>query len=186
MIGAGELHKGMAIELGEKVYQVTDYHHIKMGRGSATIRLKLRDIRTGNSIERSFQASEKFTPAFLEHRQVQYLYNDGQLYYFMDSETYEQIELTADQVGEAANYLKDGASIKILTCQEKTISLDLPAAVELQVVETEPGFKGNTATGASKPAKMETGLTVQVPLFINVGDKINVSTQNGTYLEKAN
>ena len=185
MIDAGELRKGIAIELEGKIYQITEYHHIKVGRGSAQIRLRLRDIRSGNTTERSFQANDKFTPAFLEHRTVQYLYNDGILYYFMDNESYEQMALTADQIGEAINYLKEGLNLEILTCKGEAVNIELPAAVGLQVTETEPGFKGDTATGGSKPAKVETGTTVQVPLFINVGDIIKVDTRSGEYLEKA-
>ena len=185
MIDAGELRKGIAIELEGKIYQITEYHHIKVGRGSAQIRLRLRDIRSGNTTERSFQANDKFTPAFLEHRTSQYLYNDGILYYFMDNESYEQMALTADQIGEAINYLKEGLNLEILTCKGEAVNIELPAAVGLQVTETEPGFKGDTATGGSKPAKVETGTTVQVPLFINVGDIIKVDTRSGEYLEKA-
>ncbi len=185
MIDAGELRKGIAIELDGKIYQITEYHHIKIGRGSAQIRLRLRDIRSGSYLERSFQASDKFTPAFLEHRSVQYLYNDGDLYYFMDNESYEQITLTAAQIGKDINYLKEGLNLEVLTHKGEVVSAELPVAVELQVSETEPGFKGDTATGGSKPAKVETGLTVQVPLFISVGDIIKVDTRSGEYLEKA-
>jgi len=185
MIDAGELRKGVAIELEGKIYQVTEYHHIKMGRGSAQIRLRLRDIRSNNTTERSFQASDKFTPAFLEHRTVQYLYSDGSLYYFMDNKNYEQTALTADQIGGGINYLKEGLNLGLLTYKDEPISIELPTAVELQVTETEPGFKGDTATGGNKPAKVETGITIQVPLFISVGDIIKVDTRNGEYLEKA-
>jgi len=185
MIDAGELRKGSAIELDGKIYQITDYHHIKIGRGSAQIRLRLCDIRSSNITERSFQASDKFTPAFLEHRSVQYLYSDGSLYYFMDNKSYEQIALTANQIGEAINYLKEGLNLEILTHKGEAVSIELPTAVELQVTETEPGFKGDTATGGNKPAKVETGITIQVPLFITMGDIIKVDTRNGEYLEKA-
>lgn len=185
MIDAGELRKGTAIELDGKIYHITDYHHIKMGRGSAQIRLRLRDIRSGNVIERSFQANDKFTPAFLEHRPVQYLYSDGDLYYFMDNESYEQTALPAAQIGEGTNYLKEGLNLEILTHKGEIVSMELPVAVELQVTETEPGFKGDTATGGSKPAKLETGITIQVPLFITVGDNIKVDTRTAEYLEKA-
>jgi len=186
MIGAGELKKGIAIELDGTVYQITEYQHIKMGRGSAQVRLKLRDIKSGNSTERSFQANYKFTPAFLEKRSVQYLYSDADLYNFMDNESYEQIALTVEQLGEAINYLKEGMNLDLLICKDEPINVELPVSIELQVTETEPGFKGNTATGGSKPAKLETGLTVQVPLFIDTGDKIKVDTRNGEYQEKAN
>ncbi len=186
MISAGELKKGIAIELDETLYQITEYQHIKMGRGSAQVRLKLRDIKSGNTTERSFQANYKFTPAFMEHRSVQYLYTDDALYHFMDNENYEQIVLTVEQLDEAINYLKEGQSLDLLTCKGEPINVELPVSIELQVAETEPGFKGNTATGGTKPAKLETGLIVQVPLFINTGDKIKVDTRNGEYQEKAN
>lgn len=184
MIDGGELKKGTAIELEGKVYQITEYRHIKVGRGSAQIRLRLRDVRSGNTVERSFQASDKFTPAFLEHRHVQYLYSERNLYYFMDNETYEQTPLTAEQLGEAKSYLKEGLELELLTHNGTPISVELPAAVALQVTETEPGFKGDTATGGSKPAKLETGVRIQVPLFINAGDVIKVDTRSGEYLEK--
>ena len=186
MISAGELKKGIAIELDGTIYQITEYQHIKMGRGSAQVRLKLRDIKSSNSTERSFQANYKFTPAFLEKRSVQYLYTDGDLYNFMDNENYEQIALTVEQLDEAINYLKEGQSLDLLTCKGEPINVELPVSIEMQVIETDPGFKGNTATGGSKPAKLETGLTVQVPLFIDAGDKIKIDTRSGEYLEKAN
>jgi len=185
MIDAGELKKGTAIELEGKVYQITEYHHIKVGRGSAQVRLRLRDVRSGNTVERAFQASDKFTPAFLERRHVQYLYSERNLYYFMDNETYEQTPLTAEQLGEARGYLKEGLELELLTHKGTPISVELPVAVALRVVETEPGFKGDTATGGSKPAKLETGIRIQVPLFINTGDVIKVDTRSGEYLEKA-
>jgi elongation factor P len=185
MLDAGELKKGIAIELEGEIYQITDYHHIKIGRGSAQVRLRLRDIHSGNTTERSFQANYKFTQAFLEHRAVQYLYNDGDLYYFMDNESYEQIALTAAQIGEGINYLKEGLNLEILTCKGEAVNIELPVTVELQVTETEPGFKGDTATGGNKPAKLETGITIQVPLFITMGDIIKVDTRSGEYLEKA-
>ena len=143
-------------------------------------------IKSSNTTERSFQANYKFTPAFLETRSVQYLYNDGDLYHFMDNENYEQIVLTVEQLDQAINYLKEGLSLDLLTCKGEPIKVELPVSIELQITDTEPGFKGNTATGGSKPAKLETGLTVQVPLFINPGDKIKVDTRSGEYQEKAN
>ena len=186
MISAGDLKKGIAIELDGTIYQITEYQHIKMGRGSAQVRLKLRDIKSSNTTERSFQANYKFTPAFLENRSVQYLYTDGSFYHFMDNESYEQIALTVEQLDEAISYLKEGLSLDLLTCKGEPINVELPVSIELQVTETEPGFKGNTATGGSKPAKLETGLTVQVPLFIDTGDRIKIDTRSGEYLEKAN
>jgi len=185
MIDAVELRKGLNIELDGSIYQVVEYQHVKMQQRQPVIKLKLRDVRSGNVTERNFQSGDKVTPAFLEHRSVQYLYNDGNLYYFMDNESYEQMTLTADQIGEAINYLKDGLPLEILTCKGQAVSVELPTSVELQVTETEPGFKGDRATAGTKSAKLETGINVQVPLFINVNDVIKVNTRTGGYLEKA-
>jgi elongation factor P len=185
MIDSGELKKGITIELDDKLYQVLDYQHIKMGRGSAQVRLKLRDIRSGHTIERSFQASEKFSRARLDSRTMQYLYNDGNAYYFMDQETFEQIPLDSSQLGDALNYLKEGMSLDVSSYKGEVVGVELPITVELEVTETGPGFKGDTATAGNKPAKLETGLTIQVPMFINTGDIIKVDTRTGTYLERA-
>ena len=181
MIDAGELKKGITIELDGQLYQVLDYQHIKIGRGSAQLRLKLRDTRAGHIIERSFQASEKFTRAFLDHRPVQYLYNDGSLYYFMDNETFDQMPVDKAMLGNALNYLKEGSNLQVITHKGEPIGIELPISVELQVTETGPGFKGNTASAGSKPAEMETGITIQVPFFINTGDIIKVDTRTGEY-----
>jgi len=185
MVTSGELRKGITIELDGTLYQVLDYQHIKMGRGSAQVRLRLRDIQGGHTIERTFQASEKFTRARLDFRKMQYIYNDGNLYYFMDEGNFEQIPLTANQIGDAINYLKEGMSLEISSYKGELVGVELPIAVELQVVETGPGFKGNTATAGTKPAELETGITIQVPLFINTGDVIKVDTRTGSYLERA-
>ena len=184
MISSGELKKGITIELDGELYQVLDYQHIKMGRGSAQLRLKLRDIRGGHNIERTFQASEKFVRARLDFRKMQYLYNDGSLYYFMDEENYEQMPLTATQLGDNLSYLKEGMSLEVSSYKGELVDVELPITVELEVVETEPGFKGDTATGGNKPATLETGITIQVPLFVNKGDIIKVDTRNGSYLER--
>jgi elongation factor P len=184
MIDSGELRKGLTIELEEKLYQVLDYQHIKIGRGSAMVRLKLRDIRGGHTIERTFQASEKFSRARLDSRAMQYLYNDGDSYYFMDEETFEQTPIDASQLGDALDYLKEGMSLEVSSYKGKLVGVELPITVELEVVETGPGFKGDTATAGNKPAKLETGITIQVPLFINNGDVIKVDTRSGEYLER--
>jgi elongation factor P len=184
MIDAGELKRGITIELDGQLYQVLDYQHIKMGRGSAQIRLKLRDVRAGHTTERSFQASETFTRAFLERRPVQYLYNDGSLYHFMDTKSFEQIPIDKSMLGDALNYLKDGSNLEILTHKGKSVGIQLHVSVELKVTETGPGFKGDTASAGSKPAKLETGITIKVPFFINTGDVIKVDTRTGEYLER--
>jgi elongation factor P len=184
MIDAGELRKGLAIELDGNIYQVAEYQHVKMQQRQPVVKLKLRDVRSGAVTERNFQSGDKVEPVFLEHRNVQYLYNDGNLYYFMDSDNYEQTALAADQVGEAINYLKDGVTLEILTCKGEAVSIELPTSVDLGVVETEPGFKGDRATAGTKSAKLETGIEVQVPLFIDIGDVIKVDTRSGGYIEK--
>jgi elongation factor P len=184
MIDSGELKKGVTIELDDKLYQVISYQHIKVGRGSAQVRLKIRDIRSGHTIERSFQASEKFKRARLDSRAMQYLYNDGDAYYFMDEKSFEQIPISPDQLGDALDYLKENMSVEVSSYQGKLIGVELPITVELEVVETGPGFKGDTATAGNKPAKLETGITIQVPLFISNGDIIKVDTRTGQYLER--
>jgi elongation factor P len=185
MIDSGEMRKGVTIELDDKLYQVISYQHIKMGRGSAQVRLKLRDIRSGHTIERSFQASEKFKRARLDYRTMQYLYNDSDAYYFMDDKTFEQIPISSDQLGDALSFLKENMSVEVSSYRGKLIGVELPITVELEVSETGPAYKGDTATAGNKPAKLETGLTVNVPQFINVGDKVKVDTRSGEYLERA-
>ena len=184
MISSSELRKGITVELDGDLYQVLDYQHIKMKR-TALVRLKLRDIRGGHTIERTFQAGEKFIRARLDFRNVQYLYNDGDLYYFMDEENFEQFPLNRAQLGDAINYLKEGMSLQVSSYKGELVGVELTIAAELEVVDTEPGFKGDTATGGSKPATLETGVTVQVPLFINEGDIIKVDTRTASYLERA-
>lgn len=184
MIDAGELRKGVVIELGGEIYQVLEYQHSKMQQRQPVVKLKLRGVRTGNFVERNFQSGDKVSAVFLEHRPVQYLYSDGHLYNFMDNETYEQIVLTSAQVGDDTRYLKEGLELEILTCKGETVAIELPASVELRVTETEPGFKGDRATAGTKAAKLETGVTIQVPLFINTGDIIKINTRTGAYSEK--
>ncbi len=183
MISGGELRKGITIELEGKLYQVIDYKHIKMKR-TALARVKLRDIRDGHTIEQTFQTNEKFNRARLDYRRMQYLYNDGSLYYFMDEENFEQMPLSAEQLGDVTNYLKEGMSLEVSSYKSEVIGVELPITVELQVTETDPGFKGDTATAGNKPAKLETGITIQVPLFIDNGDIIKVDTRTGAYLER--
>jgi len=183
MISSTELRKGITIELEGKLYQVIDYQHVKMKR-TALARLKLRDIRDGHTIEQTFQSSEKFVRARLDFRGMQYLYNDGNLYYFMDEESFEQMPISASQLGDAINYLKEGMSLQVSSYKGELVGVELPITVELQVVETGPGFKGDTATAGNKPAKLETGVTIQVPLFINEGDIIKIDTRSGSYLER--
>jgi elongation factor P len=184
MLNSTELRKGVIIELNEKLYQVIEYKHIKMKR-TALVRLKLRDIIGGHTIEQTFQSNDRFARARLEYRRMQYLYNDGGIYHFMDEENFEQIPLNISQLGDAINFLKENMSLEISSYKDEIIGVELPITVELEVTKTDPGFKGNTATGGTKPAKMETGITIQVPLFVNEGDIIKVDTRNASYLERA-
>ena len=184
MINATELRKGVIIEYEDKLYQVIDYQHVKMKR-TALAKVKLRDINAGHTMERSFQSDEKFVRARLDTQQMQYLYNDGDLYYFMDQESYEQMPLNASQLDDALNYLKEGFTVEVSSYKGEIVGIEMPITVELEVTQTDPGFKGDTATGGSKPATLETGLTIQVPLFINEGDVIKVDTRSGTYIERS-
>jgi elongation factor P len=161
-----------------------DFAHIKMGRGSAQVRLKLRDVKAGHTIERTFQAGEKFSRARLLRHSAQYLYADGDIHHFMNTETYDQIALNSDQLGDARQYLRENATCEVLIHGDQPIGVELPAAVELAVAQTDPWVKGDTAQGGTKPARMETGIMVHVPLFINSGDMIKVDTRSGQYLER--
>jgi elongation factor P len=181
MISTGELKKGVAIELDGELWQILDYHHIKMGRGSAQVRITLRNIKRGQTVERSFQAGTKWPRASMEKRPVQFLYRDGDDFHFMDTDTYDQFMLRGEQLGDAVRYLKDGMTLDRTSYQGETIGVELPVAVDLRVETTEPGFAGDTAQGARKPATTETGLVVQVPLFVSEGDTIRVDTRTGEY-----
>ncbi len=184
MISTGELKKGATIELDGKLMSILDYTHIKMGRGSAQVRIKFRDVRTGSITEQTFQAGTKFQRARVERREMQYLYNDGEFYHFMNTETFEQIAVPAEKVGDANLYLKENDMVEVVLFGDEVIGVELPITVELTVTQTEPGFKGDTATGGSKPATLETGLVIQVPLFIEEGTKIKVNTGTGEYIER--
>ncbi len=181
MISVGDLRRGIVIELDGDLWQIQEFHHIKMGRGSAQIRIKLKNVKRGGTVERSFQATEKWPRAILDKRPVQFLYQDGDDYHFMEDESYEQFHLSAEQLGEATDYLVEGMTVDRTTYQSETIGVELPISVELKVVETEPGFAGDTQSGAKKPATLESGLVVQVPIFVNEGDTIRVDTRTGEY-----
>jgi len=184
MISTGDLKKGITVVLDGQPCTITEWQHIKMGRGGAIVRIKFKNLRSGAIFERTYDAGERFERAFLDRRQVQYSYNDGENYFFMDEETYEMIQITAEQLGDAKDYLLDGMKLEILYYNDQPISVELPITVDLTVTYTEPGFKGDTATGGTKPATLETGLVVQVPLFVKTGDKIRVKTESGTYVER--
>ena len=181
MVSTGDLRKGIAIELDGDLWQILDYHHIKMGRGSAQVRIKLRNIKRGQTVERTFQAGEKWPRAYLDRRQVQFLYRDGRDFHFMDTESYDQFTLREEQLDDAVNYLREGMLLDRTSYEGETIGVELPITVDLVVTSTEPGFAGDTQTGARKPATTESGLVVQVPIFVNEGDTIRIDTRTGEY-----
>ena len=181
MISTGDLRKGIAIELDGELWQILDFHHIKMGRGSAQVRIKLRNVKKGQTIERTFQAGEKWPRAWLDRRPVQYLYRDGADLHFMDSESFEQFALSERQLEDEVAFLTEGMTLDRVSYEGETIGVELPVSVDLRVSETEPGFAGDTATGARKPATLETGHVLQVPLFVQQGDTVRVDTRTGEY-----
>jgi len=181
MISTSDLHKGVVIELDGDLWQILDYHHLKIGRGSAQVRIKLRNVKRGATVERSFQAGDRWPRAQLDHRQIQFMYQDGDDYHFMETESYDQFSLRGEQLADAVSYLKENMLLDRTSYQGDTIGVELPVTVDLKVMETEPGFAGDTQTGARKAAKLETGLTVQVPIFVNEGDVIRVDTRTGEY-----
>jgi len=184
MISTGELKKGVCIEIDGDIYRVLNYEHIKMGRGSAQVKMKLQNVRSGFIVDRGYQAGEKFRRVTLEYRKVQYSYHDEDLYTFMDVETYDLLNVNRSQLGDDALYLKDGVQVDLLMYGDEPVGVELPTNVDLLVTQTEPGFKGDTATGGNKPAILETGLKILVPLFVDVGETIKVDTRTGTYLER--
>ena len=186
MIDTGDLRKGVTIELEGSLYIVVEWEHNKTGRGGAVVKLKLKDVRAGHIIERTWPAGSKFQRARVERQPSQFLYIDGDLYYFMNKESFEQIPMNSDRVGDASNYLKENDDCQVLTYGEEALSVELPASVVLEVSETEQGLRGDTAQGGTKPARLETGLNLNVPLFVNSGDKIKVDTRTGQYMERAN
>jgi elongation factor P len=183
VIGTSDLRKGISVEVDGTLYQVVEVQHVKTKK-SAVYRVKMRDLRGGHIIERSFNAGEKLAAARVERRPIQYLYGDGERYTFMNSETFEQVEVQRDVIADALPFIKEGMTVQGVLYGDEMLGVDLPAAVELQIVESDPGVKGDTATGATKPATLETGHVVAVPLFINAGDRIKVSTSTGTYIER--
>ena len=184
-ISTNDLKNGMALDLPEGLMSVVEFQHVKPGKGGAFVRTKLKNVRTGAVIDRTFRADEKVTLALIDKREMQFLYREGPDYVFMDNETYDQLHVSAAGVGNAANFLKEGDSAVLPLYQDEVIGVDLPASVELSVTETEPGMQGDRVSGARKPATLETGFVVQVPLFVNVGDRVKVDTRSGEYLSRA-
>lgn len=184
MISTGEVKKGVIIELDGQLMKVLDWTHIKMARGSAQVRMKLQNVRRGDIVERTFQAGTRWPRARVEQRKVQYLYTDGDAYHFMDTETYDQFAVTASLLGDDARYLKETTEVFVSSHDGEILGVDLPVTVDLRVTSSEPGFAGDTATGARKPATLETGLVVQVPLFVDEGDTVRVDTRTGDYVTR--
>jgi elongation factor P len=184
MISTGDVRKGVIIELDGQLMKVLDWTHIKMARGSAQVRMKLQNVRRGDIIERTFQAGTRWPRARVEQRKVQFLYSDGDVYHFMDSETYDQIAVSVRMLGDDRQFLKENAEVFISSHDGEVLGVELPVTVDLRVERTEPGFAGDTATGARKPATMETGLVVHVPLFVSEGDTIRVDTRDSEYVTR--
>lgn len=185
MISTNDFKTGLTIEVDGDVYSVVEFQHVKPGKGAAFVRTKLKNVRTGGVIERKFNAGEKVPKARVERREMDYLYKDGELYVVMDRETYEQISLTAEQIGDGVKWLKETMTLGVLFYNGQVIGVDLPFTVQLVVAETEPGIKGDTATGGTKNATLETGAVVQVPLFVNEGDVLIIDTRTGYYVQRA-
>jgi elongation factor P len=184
LISTGDVKKGIIIELDGQLMKVLDWSHIKMARGSAQVRMKLQNVRKGDIVERTFQAGTRWPRARVEQRRVQYLYGDGDAFHFMDSETYDQFSVSAAQIGDDAKYLKETTEVFVSQYEDEVLGVDLPVTVDLVVTQTDPGFAGDTATGARKSATLETGLVVQVPLFINEGDLLRIDTRTGEYMTR--
>ncbi len=185
MIGVQDLRKGTTfIDDDGNIYRVLEYQHVKMGRGNAVIKTKLRNIKSGATVDRTFQSGGRVQDVRLDHHTVQYLYNDGETYHFMDTETYEQPGIPADVIGDAARFMKENVMVELLTYEGRPIEVELPTTVDLKVAETAPGFKGDTASGGGKPAKLETGVTITVPFFVSAGDTVRVDTRDGSYVTR--
>ncbi len=185
MISAGDFRNGVTFELDGQVVQVVEFQHVKPGKGAAFVRTKYKNVITGSVVETSFNPTAKFPTAFVERKDMQYSYTDGELYYFMDMETYEQVPISEDKLGDAFRFVKEEMICKVLSYKGSVFGVEPPNFVELVVTQTDPGFKGDTATNATKPATLETGAEVKVPLFINEGEKIQIDTRTGEYMSRA-
>lgn len=181
MVSAGDFKNGLTIEFEGNIYQIIDFQHVKPGKGAAFVRTKLKNIKSGGVVEKTFRPSEKCPKAHIERKEMQYLYNDGDLYNFMDMESYDQIAIDADTVGDSLKFVKENENVTIVSHEGNVFAIEPPISVELLVVECEPGEKGNTAQGATKPCVVETGATVYVPLFVNQGDVLKIDTRTGEY-----
>jgi len=184
MISAGDIRNGITFELDGKLVTVVEFQHVKPGKGSAFVRAKIRDIISGSVVERTFNPNEKFQEAFIERKNMQYLYSDGDLYYFMDTETFEQIPINKSVLSENFKFVKENMECKVLSCKGNVFGVEPPIFVKLEVTETEPGVRGDTATNVTKPAVVETGASIRIPLFVNQGDIIRIDTRTGEYVDR--
>ena len=184
MISAGDFRNGITIEIDSNIFQIIEFQHVKPGKGAAFVRTKLKNIKSGGVIEKTFRPTEKCPQARIDRKDMQYLYSDGDLFHFMDQETFEQIALNVENVGDSLKFVKENDICKVCSHNGSVFAIEPPMFVELEITETEPGFKGDTATGATKPAVVETGATVYVPLFVELGDKIKIDTRSGEYLSR--
>ena len=185
MVSAGDFKNGITIEYEGGVWQIIEFQHVKPGKGAAFVRTKLKNIISGGVVETSFRPTDRFENAIIDRKDMQYLYNDGDFYYFMDNETFEQVALTKDQIGDTLKFVKENEICKLCSYKGNVFSVEPPLFVELEITDTEPGFKGNTATGATKPAIVETGAQIAVPLFVNQGDRVRIDTRTGEYMQRA-
>ena len=184
MVSAGDFRNGITLEIDGEVFQVVEFQHVKPGKGAAFVRTKMRNIKNGGVVDKTFRPTDKYPQAHIERSDMQYLYSDGDMFHFMNVETYDQIALSAEQIGDALKFVKENDMVKMLSHQGQVFSVEPPLFVELVITETEPGFKGDTATGATKPATVETGATVYVPLFVEIGDVIKIDTRTEEYLSR--
>ncbi len=185
MVTAGDFRNGLTFDMDGNVMQVVEFQHVKPGKGAAFVRTKIKNVITGSVIERTFSPTDKFENAYVERKEMEYLYSDGELYYFMDTETYEQMPLEASKLDDNFRFVKENMTCKILSYKGNVFSVEPPTFVTLEVTDTEPGFKGDTATGTTKPATLETGAVVKVPLFIEIGNVLKIDTRTGEYIERA-
>ncbi len=185
MISAGDFRNGITFEMDGNVYQIIEFQHVKPGKGAAFVRAKIKNVIAGSVVERTFNPNDKYPPAFIERKEMEYSYSDGGLYYFMDAETYELVPVNAEDLGDNFKFVKENMVCKVLSYKGKVFGVEPPTFVELVVSQTDPGFKGDTATNATKPATLETGAEIRVPLFINEGETIRIDTRTGEYMERA-
>ena len=185
MVSAGDFKNGITVQMDNGIWQIIEFQHVKPGKGAAFVRTKMKNIVSGGVVEKTFRPTEKLELAHIDRKEYQYLYSDGDLYNFMNTETYDQIALSADQVGDSLKFVKENEMVKLCSHDGNVFAIEPPISVELEVTDTEPGFKGDTATGATKPATLETGAQINVPLFVSTGDRVKIDTRTGEYLSRA-